>query len=131
MATKNKKQKLQKLVIDRKKWARGGKGGDANLLNKSRKMCCLGFHAIQIGKLKPKDIREITTPEDINNISKCSDNFIGLINKSTYRQHDYRDTVTCDRLTVVNDDALLTDAEREKQIKAHFKSINIRVSFIN
>lgn len=37
------------LIIDRTKWARGGRNGIACLLNEQDTMCCMGFLAIKLG----------------------------------------------------------------------------------
>lgn len=41
--------KLITLTIDRKRWARGGKKGEAALLNDEGNMCCLGFACKKLG----------------------------------------------------------------------------------
>lgn len=49
---------MRKLVIDRAKWqCKGHEVGVTRLLNTEGKMCCLGFHALEIGCRKSKVLR--------------------------------------------------------------------------
>lgn len=54
-------EKVTKLIIDRKKWARGR--GGSELLQEDSTMCCLGFYAKALG-YTDDDIRWRSTPSE-------------------------------------------------------------------
>lgn len=111
-----KTKKLNKnLVIDRRKWLRGC--DDSKLYDsETRRMCCLGFCAIQNG-FRKKDIKDHPYPSDID--------FKPLLdNNGRWRP-------TTEKLMEVNDNTKIDDSVREKKIISLFKRFKVRVKFIN
>ena len=138
---------MNDLIIDRKKWARGGNGGLSSLLNDDGNMCCLGFAAIQITGLTEEQIQGFGQYEEL------IDETAFLLENGTpfcepYEgEHDY-DPVIADtkfhsdairlndyKLQYSNDpigDVFIKDeVDREEQLTKLFKENGIDVTFIN
>jgi hypothetical protein len=118
---------MSKLIIDRSKWRTGNASphpviGPTQLLNKEGYMCCLGFYAKQIGCLTDDEIKGVRTPDDlrIRSVNPRMRNLINDDNKNSY---------FTDEAMSLNDSDNLDDEEREREIKLHFKRINIEVEF--
>jgi hypothetical protein len=114
------------LIIDRSKWRSGdwsfnttGEGG-TYLLNKQGYMCCLGFRCHQMG-IPKEDLLDRGGPWELSfkwNIPDLLDEDV------SYKNSDFTDEAID-----INDDVLLTPAEREIAIKNHFKKIGVIVEF--
>lgn len=117
------KKKIEKLVIDRKKWGRTATGG--NLLNNEGKMCCLGFQCRAVG-FKPKEIRGKGMPADVDVSAKRLQKVAWLVDGS-----EGNSTVVAEKLALINDDWDTTDKQKEKAITKLFANNGIEVTFIN
>jgi len=113
-----------KLIIDRKRWLRGG-GNDSCLLDGEGRMCCLGFYGIALG-FSGEEILEKPEPNNLNE----SDGFIDrrwpewLVDRRRYNTKD------CVLLMRTNDNKDLSDGEREDQIREIFMRNGIEVSYV-
>lgn len=133
------KKKILKVVVNRKKWARGGEGGNSSLLNTRGNMCCLGFAAMATGKVKRKDIRDRGGPEDLD-VDLFYGNKHPLPQLLTRRRSNNK---TCTALIEVNDSCpendpsdipfldrpILKGSVRESRIKALGKKVGIAFTF--
>jgi len=110
---------MKKLVIDREKWQRGDMEGHTYLLNpQNRRMCCLGFDAINEG-LSKSQINGVTEPEDLN----------VKINGITFKNLKHTNVTL--KLMHANDNTEISEEKREKKITSLFKKIGREVEFIN
>lgn len=106
-----------KCVIDRSKWARGGKFSDygcTGLLNKNGTMCCLGFWSRQVPKMPKAEIRPygIPLPAWLGNHDKC---LYGAFHA----------------IATINDSRELTEKERERLVKTAFREVlDCKVEFV-
>ena len=113
---------INKLVVSRKRWLRG-EGSDKSMLLRplDDKMCCLGFLACQVGA-REEDIRDKTEPESPFSsgwewpswMFDSSKPLVGL----RYR------------LMTINDDASLSEEQRESILKEEFAKVGVEVEFI-
>ncbi len=101
-ARAERKYYMTELVIDRAKWLRGS--GDSVMRDHDGRMCCLGFDAVAAG-VSPCDIVRCTEPRDIENIDHYPD----------YRESRLYARAVHEAMRI-NDDPLLTDADRERQL---------------
>ena len=103
-----------KFTVNRKRWARGGKGGDPELRNRSKNQCCLGFCARQLGyKAHEIQAHDLPTMVDASyNRSLCL---------PLYRLQRHA--------ALINDDAVLKDPERERLLKGLFRSYGHTIRF--
>ena len=113
---------MKDLVIDRKKWVRGDKGGETGLLNEGGNMCCLGFGALQCGGFSSGDIEGEGGP---GCLSRRWTKF------SCRRGGELYNTILSENLVLVNDTETISEEHREKQITSLFKQADINVTFIN
>ena len=119
------------LTIDRSNWYRGKGPIGSRLLTNGGKMCCLGFDAITCG-LNPEEIRGKPVPKDLNS------RWIGdpgLPQSHPYIQSrvlsSFGDNIV-GRLVITNDNALLSESEREDKITTLFKQLGYdEVVFVN
>jgi hypothetical protein len=129
------------LVIDRAKWGRGQGNG---ALLRDGKMCCLGFLARECG-LGAKTISGVGVPSDF---SRCDDDGNGVPRKVRRHQEvwnavlgkikprlpftDARAKATDveDVLVMINDEAAMTDARRERLLTKEFAKIGVKVTFV-
>jgi hypothetical protein len=112
------------LIIDRKKWRRGGESHDEEkgltyLLNKEGYMCCLGMRCNQMG-ISKKELLGKTSPTRLINYD-----IPDLLDEKGYN------TKFCDEAMEINDDSIITEKIREKLLKKHFAAKDIIVEFIN
>lgn len=115
-----------KLVIDRQKWLRGEGSSNSYLLRgKDRKMCCLGFLALQCGYTQDEIIHK-ESPSSVGGlVTKFPSGLVCLKRGIT------SNSIQCHRLMTCNDDELLSDEEREGQLIDLFHEIGIDIEFIN
>lgn len=118
-------ESMLELVIDRRKWLRGGK---SVLRTGDGKMCCLGFACIQSG-LSEKDIENLTTPSKIT----CSfeDTFNLITDYDNNSNNIPIDSEFADQAMFINDDDSIFDTEREEELVNLFSKNNIDLKFIN
>ena len=123
------------LKINRQKWGVGDEGG--SLLNKdTRKYCCLGFFAKQVG-YRDNDISEIGSPSDfvtaIDEPAKRTKRIEKLKPLLTVEKNNFAsDNRICKNLMSVNDsksDHYKNPKKRESRITELFKQIGITVKF--
>ena len=123
---------MKKLVIDRSKWARGGEGGDAALLNRRGNMCCLGFACIAAGfnwdEIFVADPASLPlNPTDLDNfwVSRLvlydNDEFGDILNH----------TDLASEAIDINDNINLPEETREAKLIQLFKNRDIELEFIN
>lgn len=110
------------VTIKRSKWLRGGK--DPYMRNPDTgKMCCLGFLARKAG-LSTRQINDKREPEDL---AQC---ITGLTNVFDDDPHSsLTNTATCLDLMCANDENLINDEAREKEIKKLGKKIGVTFKF--
>ena len=128
-----------KFIVDRTKWYRGKSENSSKLLFPgTQKMCCLGFVALQCG-FTPKAIQGVATPGMI------SFEFVFDTPKYTKKQFprgfrfllgldingDWEDSKMSHRAMEINDDAALTDKQRERKLKELFKRAGHQIMFVN
>ncbi len=138
--TKKLNKKLTTLIIDRKRWLRGGDFSDASYLYRSedRKMCCLGFFCRQSGLLID-NIRNVPEPYDILDFTsslslekKVRQKLKSLFEDAHETNYsDMKQNNTCDSLIYANDNIKISEPEREKRISKLFSKIGVKVKFIN
>ncbi len=118
---------MKKFTVRRKKWARGGKNGRAELLNSDGNMCCLGFAACQVSR---------KTHEQLLNCGKPSEVYL----RKSFLTDEYRPEpnwvdVSNNKLTqkaiTINDSVKITDETREKRLKALFRKYGIIIKFVD
>lgn len=128
---------VKKFVVDRETWYRGKGSYHSCLLNKSNKMCCLGFYALACG-LDKNVIRDITSPMAAVNLSngKYSEDIHGQEVKrksskiwKTKLVPKKDNSAICRKLMIINDNKLITDEKREVKITRLFEKIGIQVKF--
>ena len=112
---------MMKLTIDRSRWLRGETAEKSYLCRpRDKKMCCLGFLALQCGYTL-EDITDSETPLLANGNNKFPDSIV---------EGDEHTEVCC-ALMRINDDGKLKEYERESKLKTLFKQADILVEFIN
>lgn len=113
------------LIIDRSKWACGGRGGEPELLNDNGNMCCLGFLALACGYL-PEDIQYKEVPRLVyGTTGKFPSSVLGAERLSN------ENSPWVNVATQVNDNETLGNFERECILKDHFKLIGVDLTFIH
>lgn len=119
------KKKLETLVIDRTKWARGFKAG--SLLDLSGKMCCLGFYAKACGNTDDQIIgRGMPEQRDFDVARQTwSSSADWLFNKEQTTNSE-----VCIRLAKCNDNPRSDDKQKERVIKKTFLKHGVKVKFI-
>lgn len=130
--SKNKKnsKKVTKLVIDRKRWMRTTPGDpeQTGLLfdDSTKKMCCLGFYCRSLG-LSIDKIRNVGTPEEL-----CwyGDKDVPWQMENSWLLNEKgRDSADTNKLVNINDNARITDKEKETSIKKIFAKHDVKVTF--
>jgi hypothetical protein len=117
--------KLIPLRINRKRWARGSKNGNSELLNSEGNMCCLGFACRKLG-LKPDDILNMGTPASAVALLETSKH--AMLDPLVTKQMCNRAAV---RLAVYeNDDTLISDDVREARLVPILAQLGFKVSFV-
>ena len=124
-------RKPKSFTIDRSKWVHGGpknasKLGSTSLLNERERMCCLGFYSEACG-VPRYDLQSKGTPVGLLGISSfrvpymTSKRHSGIISNSDLASG----------LVRINDDHFKnrTPKEKEKAIRADFKTIDVKVRF--
>lgn len=116
---------MSKLIIDRTKWNRPGglyNGSKPALLNQFG-MCCLGFECIRLG-LTEDQIKDKSMPASIFDLleEKGAGDHLFL--------HGFDSTFSLDA-AAINDNTNIAGKEREEQLVAHFKTVDIQLEFIN
>lgn len=112
----------KKFTIQRHGWHRGRSG--AQLLVPSTGLkCCLGFFCLESG-YSPDEIRGAGMPEDAK---------VGYSRKVNFNHsfQKYSAPSVFTRIGAVNDDTIITDAQREAKLKELFGEIGVLVSFEN
>ena len=121
---------MKELVIDRKKWVRGGSGGkygDSELLNDLGRMCCLGFYCKSFYEFSDDAMLNVGMPVDLNS---------DLDGDWWYQAQAINDNVTLPE-KYVGDEFYgnWSHAESEEEIESrlitHFRKRNIALKFIN
>lgn len=146
---------IRSFTIDRSKWVRGDIGGDSALLNGQGNMCCLGHYSKACG-ISDNNLQDSAGPSDVLDENILNKNQLGKAWLANYRQEsieivdwksklfkvffddcpDYQEfaadnSIICENLMSINDDLHLTEVEREKDIKAQFAKMGVKVKFIN
>lgn len=101
--------------------SRGGKNGDALLLNGDGNMCCLGFLGKTCG-YKRDQLDGNGTPSDVvgNSKSKWPKSLVD----------NYNNTELCNKLMKANDRKKQSDSKKEERIKKLGKEAGINFTFI-
>lgn len=120
---------MLKVVIDRKRWLRGGgvEGDtlDSCLLNKSGKMCCLGF-AARAARVRKKDILGVASPAGLfQTLGKLPRSLMRLLGSGS---KDHYNSDLCGELMEAND-SLVNDSYREARIEKLGLKVGLEFSF--
>lgn len=111
---------VKRFTIDRRKWARGGKNGDSQLLNYLGNRCCLGFYLKACG----------VPDENILNMGMPSE-----VYDQRLVPRWLRDVDEAGAIAVLNDDDgdefELKEEEREEAVRAAFAAYGVQVKFTN
>lgn len=132
-----------KLVIDRKKWGRGGPEG-VLLDRETKQMCCLGFLAKNNCGLPAKRIRGVGAPSDLGEMRFKSherqqvwDALSKPLKKPRWaispKADDCVDEPASNMEAVlirINDSTKITDKRREKLLTKEFAKIGVEVEFV-
>jgi hypothetical protein len=141
-SAKRSEEELLNLVIDRAKWERGQGNG---ALLRDGKMCCLGFLARECG-LGAKTISGVGVPSDFSRYDGGTDTTIprkvrrhqeiwnavlGKIKpRLPFTDARAKATDVEDVLVMINDEAAMTDARRERFLTKEFAKIGVKVTFV-
>ncbi len=117
---------MKTLVIDRKRWARGGNGGASALLNNEGNMCCLGFLGKACGAPANR-LLERSLPSDTKTESHEFGYWSNLANIPWPKGIEFKPE---DDIAALNDDIILTDEERESALKPLFLKLGYRLKFV-
>ncbi len=132
---------MTKLLIDRDEWARGQRGDGimqlANLLYsaKDHKKCCVGIYASARG-VDNEVLADNGTCDELSGYGSYEDNTplpedARWLLKFVEETGGYKDSEDAMKLYKINDDATLTESEREAQIAKIFAAHNVEVEFVN
>lgn len=137
---KKKPVKLKKLIINRAKWARGGKNGSAALLNSAGNMCCLGFACARLGFTKdqladegePLSLAE--SLEDVEKIRKLG-GLVTIVTDESWDDedeeiHTYDNSKWSSEAIYINDDDSISDKMREYRLKPILRRAGFDVKFV-
>ncbi len=108
------------LIIDRSKWRRGGDvynitHGSTALLNDHGLMCCLGFDALACG-VSVRELAHIGDPAELTMmVYELPPDYMGS-RLASVAPDDFDNAPIVLRAIKVNDDAQITDAEREAKL---------------
>ena len=99
------------VTIDRLKWRRGGSShndeeGKTQLLNDGGRMCCLGFHAVQICGASPEEIKGIADPQRVE---------ILLVGLQRFDNSDANSYFSASAMAI-NDEEDIDNEERERRL---------------
>ncbi len=111
-------------TIDRSKWCCGGDrfigGGDSALMNDKQRMCCLGQICNQAGIPKKKLLWEGEPDSIISTVKVPS----WLLNDD-----GNRNSQIANKMININDNDVLTQKEREQQLKKETRKAGIKLTF--
>ena len=126
----------KKVVIDRATWMTGrydksDSAGPTYLLNGKGMMCCLGFALNQVCGVPKMDLRSKAMPRHLT-VEKDLEPFASTFSCNSWGEG--RQRIRCDSdltsaASTINDDADLTDAEREAKLVKLFAKDDIELSF--
>ena len=123
----------KKLVITRSKWARGDSTGKYSnyLLNRSDKMCCLGFAGKQLCDLPDERLLDSGTPAHLGNAFCNGLSWLleEVENDKGEPTGDIEDSLDCQHLMDTNDNGSTSDAEKEAEIIKVFAEHGVDVTF--
>lgn len=118
--------KMKSFTVRRKKWARGGKNGEAALLNQDGNMCCLGFAACQISRIRRSELADEGEPQNVykdksflTDVERYDDNV------------DVTNNDLASKAMTINDNEKLSENEREKRLTKLFRKHNIIIKFVD
>ena len=113
-----------KIRVSRRRWLRGNENG--RLLDKSGKMCCLGFGARQCG-VKAKALLNVGMPGTIAD-PDCTQ---ALCDSPLLTGDSSKwDSVLSEAASGINDDPTITDRQRETQLRALFREHGHQIVFV-
>ena len=112
-------------TILRRRWLRGGRGGDSCLYSESsRRMCCLGIYLRACG-FSVGGVKERSMPGDVEATGKRVPSWM-----VTRRANNFiRTSPSNMKLAVMNDNSELSEKKRERKIQELFASQGIKVTF--
>lgn len=141
-----KKQKqTRELIVDRALWLRGGNGELFDPLTKG--MCILGLYLRQVVGVSSDKLLSKLGPEDVATEYSDPRRFFGRLanvqacwlvdvspregaDREDWDEAPCKDSDAANALIMLNDNEAMSDVEREKQIKQHFKQFNVVVKFV-
>lgn len=143
MSKTKKTKKLIPLTINRKRWARGGKNGDAALLNTEGNMCCLGFACKKLG-FSVNEINGIGAPCDLMDAlqetkaqaERAAKKLAPLAKYRVVMADEYgvdvrgEQKASTDNAMSINDDTDITDSVRERKLVPVLKRLGFNVKFV-
>jgi hypothetical protein len=123
-----------KFIINRNTWRCGGKEGhvsargrgETRLLNAEGFLCCLGQISLQLGATR-EDIRNMATPEDVTAEATSA---LDLLRCPSRHFASFEATELADNAMIVNDDHLLSEVRREKELVELFAGYGHELVFV-
>lgn len=120
------KNKIPKVFrVSREIWYRGR--NNAELLNPTGRMCCLGFVCLQCG-LKKEDIIAVATPSGLG--TEEAKRLEGFLVRKGEGTESWDDTLLTDKATMINDDSEITDKVRETRLRKLFAKAGKKMVFV-
>ena len=114
-----------KIRVSRRRWLRGNENG--RLLDKSGRMCCLGFGARQCG-VKAKALLNVGMPGTIAD-ADCTQALYD--SPLLCGENSKWDSVLSEAASEINDDpTILTDRQRETQLRTLFRKHGHQIVFV-
>lgn len=134
-------------TVQRSKWLRGEKANSKGSgLNEDGEFCCLGFLCTKVG-YTPEQIEGLCYPSTLvdrlvynnNKDSKFRYEDLHPMLKAVVDEHEreyangmvYANPQIVIKIANINDDANLTDAEREQQVTELFLRLGITIKFVD
>jgi len=119
---------VKQFTVKRSSWVRGDMQGSA-LLKKNGRKCCLGFLGQACG-IPNIEMLGAGVPSDVGYVGEDGSWEFdkrwpqALFDSSNFRSNERH--LACD-----NDEESISDKQREKQLKTKFKTIGIKINFVD
>jgi len=119
---------MKTITVKRSKWARGGKNGDARLLNHDECMCCLGFAICQISKHVSKlKMLDRLMPDDVFK----GESFLTKMNRDAFDEKVIVNNDLAGEAAKINDHESISGHVREQKLKKLFKKHGFKIVFVD
>lgn len=122
---------MRLFTINRRKWHRGSQPGSRLLSPITKKLCCMGQIALQIGCAK-KRIEDAAIPVSDQSTPGLAEVFHKALPTLVYYDRDaFVLTPLCRTMIATNDNPDITDSIREQRLQAQAKEAGFELEFIN